>query len=397
MKKLLSIVIILFSAVVAYGQATISATEKEATDLYKQGKATDAIALFKKSLAENPKSLYSINALGNLYYSTNQYQQAYTTADQGVQLSGGAVNFMIVKAKAGIMLNKAKESVAMIDQYIANHQPDFMLLFVKATAFNALGEMQQALNFFSQSIAANPEYPPAYLARGKDFATIERWPQAVQDYTKYITMMADDEEGYAVRGVVYYKTGKLDEALADYNKALQLEPKQQYALNNRGVVYKDRKQTDKAFADFNAAIAIDPGFADPYYQSAFLYSDLKDYAKALPLINKAIALQNIIPAYYAIQCRILLGVDKNTEAMVAANKILEIDPKSSDGFLYKTMTFYNMDKFDDALKTATEGIAVMPGNYLLYGLRASVYKAKGNNALANADDEKAKQLGAAIK
>jgi len=40
---------------------------------------------------------------------------------------------------------------------------------------------------------------------------------------------------------------------------------------------------------------------------------------------------------------------------------------------------------------------VLPDNYLLYALRATVYKAKGNTQLANADDEKAKTLAANIK
>ena len=84
MKKLIVTLIVLCSFVTAYSQAALSSTEKEGTDFYKAGKSADAIASFKKALGENPKSLYSINALGNLYLMNKNYQEAYTIADQGI-------------------------------------------------------------------------------------------------------------------------------------------------------------------------------------------------------------------------------------------------------------------------------------------------------------------------
>ncbi len=397
MRKLVITLLILFTVATAHSQATLSALQKEGNDFYKQGKTTDAIASFKKALAENPKNLYSMNALGNLYLMNGNYQEAYSIANEGIKLSNGSPNFIVVKAKTAIKINKAQEAVTIIDNYLKTHQPDFMILFVKGTASNVLNDMQQALSSFSASIAANPNFPDAYLARGKGFATIERWPLALQDYTKYISLIDDDPEGYAVRGVAYYRTSKPDEAIADYSKALQLDPKQLFALNNRGIVYRERKQTDKALADFNAAIAMSPNYADPYYESAKLYKDLKDFKKALPLVNKAVALQTNYPHFYALQAMILLGDDKNTEALAISEKILEKDNKNSDGYIAKISAYYNMEKFDDALNAASTGIAILPDNYLLYMLRASVYKAKGNTQMANADDAKAKQLAANIK
>jgi Tfp pilus assembly protein PilF len=67
MKKLIIVAAMLLAVVFAYGQPVITPAEKEGTDFYKQGKTNEAIVSFKKALVEKPQSLYSINALANLY------------------------------------------------------------------------------------------------------------------------------------------------------------------------------------------------------------------------------------------------------------------------------------------------------------------------------------------
>lgn len=397
MKKIIITIIILFAIAVAHSQPALSDLEKEGTAYYQQGKSVEAISSFKRALVEKPQSLYSINALANLYLMDKKYQDAYLVADQGLKLSNGAPNFMVVKAKAAIRINKAQEALTMIDKYLATHQPDFMILFVKGTAFNVLGDRQHALSFLSQSIAANPDFPDAYLGRANDLAGIERYEQALKDYDKYVSLRDDDAEAYQNRGIAYYHTDKFNEALADCNKALELSPKDAGILTLRGEVYKALKQPGNAMNDFNASISADPNYAAAYYQAAGTLMDTKDYSNAIPFINKAISLIPNVAAYYWIQARLYLYTDKNNEALAAANKAIDLDAKSPEGYMWKASALFNMEKYDDAIKIITQGIAINPGYYLLYTLRASMYRDKGNISLADADDLKAKQLAANIK
>ncbi|MEO6852057.1 MAG: tetratricopeptide repeat protein, partial [Mucilaginibacter sp.] len=172
MKKTITLFLLTITYLIGYSQPAISPAEREGTDFYKQGKSAEAIASFKKALVERPTSLYSINALANLYLMDKKYQDAYLIADKGISLSNGAPTFIVVKAKAAIRINKEQEALNIIDKYLATHQPDFMMLFVKGGAFNVLGDRQQALALFSQSIATNADFPDAYLARGEDFEGI---------------------------------------------------------------------------------------------------------------------------------------------------------------------------------------------------------------------------------
>ncbi|WP_295668631.1 tetratricopeptide repeat protein [uncultured Mucilaginibacter sp.] len=397
MKKLIVSLLLLLAAGVAFSQPNISPSEQAGTDLYKQGKMDEAITAFKKALVENPQSLYSMNALGNLYLMNANYQDAYVVADKGFKITGGAPNFMVVKAKAAIRINKAQEALTMVDDYLKTHQPDFMMLFVKGSAYNVLGDRQQALAFFSQSIAANPDFPDAYLGRGKDLDDIGRYPQALKDLDKYISLRDDNAQAYYDRSLVYFHSGDFNAALGDCNKSLAFDPKNASFLEFRGEVYAALKQPEMALADFNAAIAIAPGYAVPYYQVAGTYLNAKEYSKALPFINKAIELIPNAKEYFWIRCRLYLYLNKNAEALADAQKAMALDDKAPDGYVCLAEAQYNLDKYEDAVKTATKGIAVNPDYYLLYMLRATFYRDKGNTAMADADDQKAKQLAGNIK
>ncbi len=396
MKKLFIAVVILFTSYTAFCQLEPSPMEKQGEELLDQGKTNESIEIFKKVLAEKPSSLYSINALCLIYNSKYRFQEAYDMADRGMKVyTGDNTFFVATKAKAALSLKKPQEVVDMIDNYFLKHKPDFELRYIKGLAFDKLGDLQQAITAFSQSISENPEYAGgAYFNRGKDFADLERYPQALKDYDKYISLVNDDADAYNYRGIVYYKTNKPDEAIADYTKCIQLNPKQKYALSNRGQIYIEQKQTDKAFADFNAAIAIDPNYSDPYFQSASLCRNIKDYNRGLIFINKAIALQPNYAYLYGLKSFIYFGLDNDNEALAAAEKTLQLDPKKSDGFLAKATALSNQSKFSEALNTLNLGISYLPDNYLLYGLRASVHRFKGETQLADADDLKAKQLAA---
>ena len=99
--------------------------------------------------------------------------------------------------------------------------------------------------------------------------------------------------------------------------------------------------------------------------------------------------------FYIQKSSVCNTLDKYDEALTAANKAIELEPKNPEGFLFKAITYYNQENFNEALKIATDGIAVQPDNYyLLYSFRASVYKKLNNITAADADDAKAKEMAA---
>jgi tetratricopeptide (TPR) repeat protein len=393
MKKILITLSFIILAVTAYCQ---SPAELAALDLAKQGKTPEAISAFQTIIAGDPHNVNAIMTLGQLYLREGKNQEAYDTATKGLAVEPNNDNLTIGKAKAAIAMNKDDEAITLMDVVIARNPDFFYPYIVKGNALDDENKIQLAIGAYSKSIQLKADFPMAYLSRAEDFASISRYDQAITDYDKCIEMMPDNDEAYNMRGQAKYFQNKYPEAIADYSKAIELNKEQTYAMVNRGIVYAKTGERDKAVADYNAAIAVDPNNnADPYYQLAKLYQKERNYDPAQQNIEKGLAIKGTYASasYYVVYCQILLGANKNTEGLAAAEKALALDKESSDGYLVKATAYSNLERYDDAISTINDGLKLYPDNYLFYSLRSAVYKFKGNTAQAEADNQKAKELG----
>lgn len=366
--------------------------EQAALNLMEEGKTTEAIAAFEKILSASPSNLDVINVLGQLYIKAGKSKAAYDVSTKGLAISKNDDNIAINKAKAAISLGKMDEAITLMEAAIARDPGFFMPYAVKANALDEQNKIQLAIGMYSKSIQLAPNYPNNYYYRGVDFATISRYPQAIQDYTKAIELMPQFADAYNMRGIAYDQLEKYDNAIADYTKAIAYGNFN--ALTNRGVAYIEQGKYDLAKADFNKAISINPKLADDaYYNLANVLKKEQQYNTALPNIEKALALRPKSTLYHSMYASILLGLNRHNEALAVTEKVLAIDAKNRDGFIYKATALSNLKRYDEAIKTITDGINEYPDFFLMYGLRAFIYKQMGKTELAEADNAKAKQLG----
>lgn len=366
--------------------------EQAALDLAKQGKMPEAISAFEKIVKDDGRNTNAMGVLGQLYMRVGKNQESYDIAAKGLAIDANNNDLAITKAKAAINLNKDDEAITLMDACIGRTPDFFYPYIVKGNALDDQNKIQLAIGAYSKSIQLKPDFPYGYLSRAEDFASISRYDNALADYNKFIGMVPNNDEAFNMRGATYYALNKNTEAIADYTKAIELNADQQYAYNNRGIAYAATGDNDKAIADLTKATTIDPKYADPYFQLAKVYQKQRNYPPAEINIQKAIVINGNKPSYYAVYSKILLGANKNNEGLAAAEKVLAMDKTNSDGYLLKATAYSNLERYDDAVSVINDGIKLFPDNYLFYSLRAAVYKFKGNTALSDADNQKAKEL-----
>ncbi len=389
MKKILLSLLFLTVTASVFAQNT---DEQQAVDLFQKGKLTEAVTAFEKILAAKPNHLNAINALGMIYLELGKNSEAYSISSKGLTLYPKDDNVTINKARAAVKIGKTDEAIALMDVCIGRDAGFFMPYHIKGTALDAQNRVQLAIGMYSKAIQLNPNFPNAYLERGNDFAAISRYPQAIADYDKVLSLTPQSNEAYNMRGVANYQLEKYDHAIADYTKAIALGNFN--ALTNRGVLYLDLNKIDLAKADFNKAINLNPKQADDaYYNLADVLNKEKQPNEALINIDKAIVLQPKSALYHAMRANILLSLNKDIEALAATGQVLLLEPKNRDGFIFKATALSNLKRYEEAVKTMTSGINEHPDFYLMYSLRAFIYKQMGKIDLANIDNAKAKELG----
>jgi len=396
MKRILLLLFTAGLSASAFAQPKLSPTQQAATDLFKSGKADEAIPLFKKALTENPKDAYSLNALDVIYFQAGRYTEVYECASKGIIATNGGLPFVSMKAEAAYQLHKYPEAIKLVDDYNKKNSPDARLLFVKGKCLEANGDAQAAIVSYTAAMTADPSYAEPFLARGNYLSGLGRLAPAIKDYDQFITLSPEDPEGYNMRGIAKYKNGDFAAAVADYSKAIELKPGYAQAIANRAMAKRDNGDLYTALVDFEAAIKLLPNDDTYYFEEAITYDRLKAFAQAVPLINQAIIIQPNKSVYYVEQSRLLLQFEYYDQAKTAAESAIRLSPENPEGYLMKSVALSNAEKWPEALVAINIGIAKNETYYLFYMQRANIYRHQGNNALAESDDAKAKNLASKL-
>ncbi len=394
MKRYYLYLLLIFSTPVFSQQK--NATQQEAINLFTQNKDVEAIAMFQKALQENPKDIFSLNALGIIYNRNDRYADEYESSGKGMVIAGNnGQPFIIQHAEASIELGKPTEALTLLDGLLLQ---DATLPFIpmayclRGRALDGLKKKQEAIGAYSKSIQLKGEFPNPYFYRGEDFNNLSRYANALKDFDSYIALVDDYAPAYNDRALAFFKLGRNDEAIADYTKSIALNPSYYLAFCNRGDVYLSLGKTGLAKADYQTVLNKTDKYAGANWgMGQALYKE-KAYKEALPMAEKAITMQPNMQPYLATYGYVLIGLDREKEAVRIADRILALDDKNSDGWIMKGACYSNLSEFDAGIRTITSGIEKLPNNYLLYYLRASIYRMMHNEVAAAADDAKAKEL-----
>ena len=201
---------------------------------------------------------------------------------------------------------------------------------------------------------------------------------AIDKYTKEIQQNPKDVEAYFSRGLMY--SGKEnDKAIADFSMVIKLEPNKTRGYLHRGIAYRNAKQYDKAVQDFDKAVSMEPQNGLNYINRGVTYYLSKNYDKARADYNSAIqkgsGKSNLDPSVQAMLDKLGVSLDY-----------------SAQGYYGLAMIDYDQKNYSAALENFNKAISKTPNEAMFYNSRAKCYKKLGDNAKAQADLQKAKEL-----
>ena len=148
-------------------------------------------------------------------------------------------------------------------------------------------------------------------------------------------------------------------ALTLYNEAAELNPNDPALYNNRGNTNRQLKNFDAALADYAKAIQLDPNFFMAYSNRGILQ----------------IALNNF------------------EQAMADANSAMNLNPSFAPAYLIRGAAYTNLQNYTLAIENLNQALQLNPNYADAYQFRAICYQSLGDNAKAQVDFQKAKQLG----
>jgi tetratricopeptide (TPR) repeat protein len=155
-----------------------------------------------------------------------------------------------------------------------------------------------------------------------------------------------------------------------------------------GEQFMETFKYEDAVSQFTSAIAAEPANADYYYARGQAYEALFKNSDAKTDFEKT-----IVFSPKNTNAHVRLGAVCNKlglyeEALVVLNHATGLDKRSQPAYPEKVITFYNLSKFDQALKTSDTAI-IIKDNPINYYWRGLIYSALNNDISAKKEFEKA--------
>jgi len=202
------------------------------------GKIDDAVRLFKKLLAEQPRHVAGLNLISVVLTKLERYQEAEH------------------------YVRRALQENATSDATFYNY----------GVILKALGRPAEALQQFSHALKINAAIAETWNNRGTVFSDMKQYREANSDYDKAISLNFNYAECWYNKAKSLAMLGLHDQSLGAYTQALTLKPDFAEAWAGRGDVHAKLNQHFEAFADFDRAYAIKPDF--PYLEGTRLHTKL---------------------------------------------------------------------------------------------------------------------------
>jgi eukaryotic-like serine/threonine-protein kinase len=226
--------------------------------------------------------------------------------------------------------------------------------FEWATCHYDLKQWYDAIVGFTECIELNPDLPWPYHNRAEALANIQDFNEAILDETEAIKRDPEYLDAYLGRFTAYRALGKIPEAIADLDELIRLASSKGELIFQRGSLHFATKNYEKALADFDASVKEFPRAPLAYRNRAWTRFFLRDFEGAI-----------------------------SDWSIVAS-----LSPKDYQARHYIGVLNLGYRRYDEAIRSLDEALAIQPGYPLSSLARARIYHWRGDDtaALKNIND-----------
>jgi tetratricopeptide (TPR) repeat protein len=353
---------------IAHGTTVLSAY-----DFYVQGlgylqrldqpqNADNAIALFQRSLKEDPRYALAQAGLGRSYlqkYDNTKEKQWIQSARQACE-----------------------RAVSLDAKLAAGHT-------CLGGLYNVTGEYQKAVTEFRTATEGEPTSDDAYSGLASAYEHLGQLQAAEQTYQKAIELRPSYWRTYNSLGVFYFSRGNYEKAVPMFQRVTELTPDNRYGYSNLGLAHYYLGQLDEAAAMFRRSLEIYPNAA-AYSNLGLIAFFTGHYAESVGLFEKATQLDpqsflcwgNLADAYrWASRDRDRARATY-ARAIGLAERDLEVNPQDTDALGYLALYEAKSGDLEKARLSIHRALGLAPKDVNVQSMAAEVYAVTGDNQKA---------------
>jgi tetratricopeptide (TPR) repeat protein len=357
----------------------------------------EAIQTFKQGLQSEPKNTVLLNAIGSTYCLEDNTQQA-----EGYFLKALSASPQFEPARKNLAItyfNSGKYDLAktQFEQLSRSTNNPSAFLFLGMIA-QKKGEYTEAVELFQKSGDLAFQYPDSILSFAQSLYKSSQSAKSQLVLSKLGNVSGVSARQWFQAGRLYCSLDRYEPALEAFGKARELDsqlPNLDYLrafalsqlgrssealeilqnltaresdpdpLNLLGHVAEDTGNVQLSLDAFKKAVDLAPNREENYLDYSTLCIGYGNTALALNVVK--IGLENI-PHSYRLTVQkgaILASLGKHEESKSAFESAIKLQNDNKEAFLGLAVALTNSDRFDEAIKTYTEGIGRFPNDFNL--------------------------------
>lgn len=279
---------------VAQNQDKLEDLQRQAVDLFRNGKHEAAIALCHEIIKKQPNFARAYLTLGNFLQNTGKLEAALRAYYKALEIDS---NLPPVYCNLGIIYRKQNQ-------------------------------FDWAIKSYQKAIALNHNLPEVHFNLGNLLQSQGRSAEALLSFQEAILINPNWAEPYFRMATCFWDEGDVQNAIANYQKALQLNPNHTYAYSDLGTIFDRQGKLDEAVSCYQKSLAIQPNREEVYYYLSKVLLAQGQWEASNTYQQKALALNpNLTDAeYYFAIGKACIGQGELLEAMDYWIKALQIKP-----------------------------------------------------------------------
>jgi protein O-GlcNAc transferase len=298
----------------------------QAVFLHRQGKLTDAEAIYKTILDNNSDDFDALHMLGIIQAQRSHYVEAEDLLRRAIlvdrkipQCLHNYANVLAKLKRFDDALNSYRAAIKLVPN-VAPIQADY------GNALFELGRYDEALTAYDRALSLESSFANACNGRGNALFKLKHYDEALAAFDKALVLDHNLANAWLGRGNVFAELKRHGEAIAAYDKALTLKPDLADAWLGRGNVFAILKRQGEAIAAYDKALTLKPDLANAWLGRGNVFADFRLYAEAIAAYDKAIALEPDLANAWLGRGNVFIELKLYDEALDACNKALSLEP-----------------------------------------------------------------------
>jgi len=382
--------------------------------LMKLGNTEDAITVYKKILAMDPKNRFALTsmgyasravgrdqdaekyfqrlaqayptlyipwlAIGDMDTSRHDYAKAEAAYARAYALAPGNALVVAGGLNADIEGHKLDAGDVWFHRATKDMEEEPQVLREEERYLSFRGQYQQSAALGERAIRQLPKDRDVVVYLGYDYLHLDRYDDLLNLTKKYDSILPQEPDVPLLAGYVHKHNDQLEEARQDFSEALQRDPNAETAYTNRGYVLHDLHQPQLAQADFEAALKRDPKDSEAHLGLAYTALDLRKPQLALRQVALAeIGLGDGLPVHlirataYGLQGAL-------AKAATEYRAAIKITPNDSSLHLALASTLFTEREFHSAVDELNIAQKLDPNNTMVYAWLARSWAELDNPA-----------------